>query len=239
MAMASKDVQINVLDQMFESQADILSSFQQCHDLCVQSRLFSDDIILQIDKCAVDFRQLSLDTVTVIERVSNQWLDEVITLFKSIDTIDDPPKSLVLLGEQARDFARCFKIIAAWARDICAKFHQAQDDTIKEAKEFKASFKAAVDRAKRFEEEVDEQHTRAEKCRKDAKSTEDKWRTARLALFWSPLALVTTSIGTSAAESRVAEASKRESRAAEELWKAKEDLHKKESQNEKAKVRAD
>ena len=58
----------NGLELIWQSHAlyaDILYSFKECHDLCMNSKLFADDIILQVDQCAVDFRQLSLDTVTV------------------------------------------------------------------------------------------------------------------------------------------------------------------------------
>ena len=65
------------LDLTWESRslyAEILFCFRECHDICVQSKLFSDETILAVDQCGVDFRQLSLDTVSVAKRVSNQWL---------------------------------------------------------------------------------------------------------------------------------------------------------------------
>ncbi len=229
----------NGLDQIWESRAlyaDILFSFRECHDLCVQSKLFTKEIILQIDQCAVDFRQLSLDTVSIAKRVSNQWLDSTLTFYENIDDVDDPKEMLILLGNQARDLGYCFKIIAAWARDLSGRFHEAQDGTIKEAEEFKAAFKAASERAKKFQEELDVAHDKAEKRRENAKSVEEKWNTARLAVSWIPIGLVVTSIGCSVAQSKVAEASKLEEEAAERLRKAKEELDKKTSQREKAEV---
>ena len=190
----------------------------------------------QIDQCAVDFRQLSLDTVTVAKRVSNQWLDSTITFYENIDDVDDPKEMLILLGNQARDLGHCFKVIAAWARDLGGRFHEAQDGTIKEAEEFKAAFKAASEKAKKLQKELDAEHAKAEKRRKDAKSVEDKWNTARLAVSWTPIGLVVTNIGCSVAKSKVAVASKLEEEAAERLRKAQEELEKKKSQGEKAEV---
>ena len=127
----------NGLDLIWESRAlyaDILFSFRECHDLCVSSGLFTKEIILQVDQCAVDFRQLSLDTVTVAKRVSNQWLGSATTFFENIDYVDKPEKMLKLLGNQPRELARCFKVIAAWARDLGGRFYEAQGGIIKEAK---------------------------------------------------------------------------------------------------------
>ena len=156
----SKDAQrklevTNGLDLIWESRslyAEILFSFRECHDVCVSSKLFGNDIILQIDQCAVDFRQLSFDTVTIAKRVSNQWLDSAIAFFENIDDVDDPKEMLQLLGSQARELAQCFKLIAAWARNLAARFHAAQDDTIREAKEFKQAFEAAQRQAESVKE---------------------------------------------------------------------------------------
>ena len=61
------------------------------HDVCVESGLYSRDVILKVDECAVDFRRLSLDSVSVAKRGSDQWLDNDTTLamFKTQD-IENP-----------------------------------------------------------------------------------------------------------------------------------------------------
>ena len=229
----------NGLDLIWQSRAlyaDILFCFRECHDLCVSSELFTDDIILQVDQCAVDFRQLSLDTVTVAKRVSNQWLDTAIVFFENIDDVDDPTEMLTLLGNQARELARCFKIIAAWARDLGGRFHEAQGGTIKEAEEFKKAFEAAVERAEDVKRQVAAQYAKAAKRREEAQQTEDKWKTARVVVAWNPIGLAVTSIGSSIAEKKTAEASKLEREAQEKLRQSDEELKSKRSQNEKAKV---
>ena len=76
-------------------------------------------------------------------------MDVAIAFFSNIDDADSPQDMLKLLGDQARELAiaRCFKLIAAWARDLGGWFHQAQDGTIREAEEFKQEFAAAQKRA--------------------------------------------------------------------------------------------
>ena len=229
----------NGLDLIWDSRglyAEILFCFRECHDVCVESELFSKETILQVDQCAVDFRQLSLDTVTVAKRVSNQWLDTAIVFFENIDQVDNPKEMLVLLGNQARELAQCFKVIAAWARDLGGRFHQAQDGTIKEAEEFKQVFQAAVERAEEVRMQVKKQLDKATKTRQGAQGTEESWKTARVVLAWNPIGLFVTSIGSAIAEKNAAKASEMEREAAEKLRKSEDELKKKQSQYEKAKV---
>lgn len=227
----------NGLDLIWESRAlyaDILFCFRECHDLCVSSQLFTKDIILKVDQCAVDFRQLSLDTVTVAKRVSNQWLDSAIVFFENIDDVDDPREMLKLLGDQAEELARCFKIIAAWARDLGTRFHEAQDCTTKEVEEFAKVFEAAVKRAEETKAQLTEQHATAAKLLREAQESEDKWKTAQTWLAWNPIGLAVTGIGSSVAS---AEKQRTEERnAARRLYESEKELESKRSQMEKAKV---
>ena len=216
--------------------ADILFRFRECHDICVESQLFKDSVIEKIDQCAVDFRQLSLDTVSVAQRASNQWLEEAIAFFQSIDDIDNPAEMMTLLGGQARDLAKCFKVIAAWARDLCGRLHQAQDGTIKEAEEFKRRFKEAQERAESHSKKMKEREEKARKELQAAEEEEDRWKIARSWTSWNPIGLIVTTIGTSVAESRRKEVSDLEAEAYRLLQDAKAELKRKETQKEKADV---
>ena len=143
---------------------------------------------------------------------------------------------LKLLGDQARELARCFKLIAAWARDLGGRFHQAQDGNIREAEEFKQEFAAAQKRAKSVRAQAQKNVEKAKKFLKEARETEDRWKTFKVALAWAPISLVVTGIGTYLAEQRTAEASKLEEKSNNELRKTEQELEKRKSQNERAKV---
>lgn len=243
-AMASGAVQkrvevTNGLDLIWESRvlyADILFSFRECHDVCLHSQLFSSDIILKIDQCAVDFRQLSFDTVTIAKRVSNQWLDVAITFFENIDQADDPKEMLKLLGDQARELARCFKLIAAWARNLAGRFHAAQDGTIKEAEVFKQAFEAAHTEAESVRQQAQEELDKASKTRAKHASSESGWKHAQIWLSWCPIAHVVTGPGAHAAKKKHAKSAELEAEAREKLRKTQQQLEEKRSQHEKAKV---
>ena len=144
---------------------------------------------------------------------------------------------LKLLGDQARELSKCFKLIAAWARNLGGRFHEAQDGTIKEAEEFKQEFAAAVKRAESVRKQAEENRNKAEKLRQQAQETEDTWKAWKVGLAWFPVSLVVTGIGTAAAEKETAEASKLEAKANEELRRTEQELEKRKSQNEKAEVR--
>lgn len=159
----------------------ILYCFRECHDLCVKSGLFTNDVILQVDQCAI---------------VSNQWLDSAITFFENIGDFEktDRVEMLHLLGVQARELAKCFKVIAAWARDLAGRFHTAQDGTLKEVKEFTEAFEDAVQRAQDVKGQISRELERASQLRQKAEEAENQWKTALVEVSWSPIgALVTGS----------------------------------------------
>ena len=164
-------------------------------------------------------------------------MDTAIVFFESIDKVDDPTEKLTHLGNQVRELSHCYKIIAAWARDLGGRFHEAQGGTIKEAEEFKKAFEAAVERAEDVKRQVAAQYTKAAKRREEAQQTENNWKTARVALSWNPIDLrPVTSIGASVVEKKTAEANKLEREAQEKLRQSEEELKSKQTQNEKAKV---
>ena len=240
---AQKKLEVmNGLDLIWESRslyAEILHSFRECHDVVVASGLFTADIILQIDQCGVDFRQLSLDTVTVAERVSNQWLDVAISFFESLADIDDPKEKmemLLILSNQARELAVCFKLIAAWARDLGGRFHTAQDGTIKEVDEFKERFQAAVERAKEVKEKAEKEYEKYKEKLEEAENSEFAWRTSMISLSWCPISYVVTGPGLAASKKNLATAEELEKESFEKLRQAKEELKKINDENERAKV---
>ena len=233
---------VNGLDLIWESRslyAEILYCFRECHDICLSSGLFKPDTILQIDQCGVDFRQLSLDTCTVAQRVSTQWLDVAIGFFESIDEIEDPEERkemLLLLSSQARELAVCFKLIAAWARDLSARFHTAQDGTIQEVEDFKSRFAEAEKRIKAVKEKAEKEYQNFKKKLEDAQDTEYKWKISLISLSWNPIGAVVTGIGHAVASKKLESAEKMEAEAAESLRKASAEFEKLTSENARAKV---
>jgi hypothetical protein len=236
--MPRKKEDINGVDLMREARPlfdQLLYSFRECHEVCFDSNLFSTETILEVDQCAIDFRQMSLTTITIATRLSSQWLSTALMVFQNIDKIVSPTEMILLLGRQAQDLAQCFKVISAWANDLGKRFDQAQDDTIRNVKEFKILFQEALDRAEDVKKQIQEEYKRASALREEAEANENKWAIARVALIWCPIGLFVTSIGAKKAGEKLAEAREIEKKAAEMLRKVRNELQEKKSQNDKAK----
>ena len=216
--------------------ADILSNFRECHDLCVSSKLFDDDAIFKVDQCAVDFRQLSLDSVSIAKRVSNQWLDTALVTFENFKDLENPQDMLELLGKQARELSYCFKVIAAWARDLGERLHQAQDGTIREAEEFKKVFEMAIrcgeDELRQLKGDEEKVLKRCDEREKAVSSLESKLRDAYSINPWK----LVWSYQLSSAESDLLEARKSKETVLNNLRKAEKELQERSRKSGKAKV---
>ena len=229
----------NGLDLIWESRlifAEILFCFRECHDLCVESGLFGHDVILKVDQCAVDFRRLSLDSVSVAKRVSNQWLDTALATFENIESEKNPKAMLELLGKQAKELSRCFKVFAAWARDLALRFHKAQDGTIKEAEEFKKYFAKAYEDAQAECERLQSEFQRASEIREKSDEAKSSLTSQRMQVTFNPVKYFVSRVGSSMADSRSVEANRLEREANDALREAKENLQQKTTDNKKAKV---
>ena len=219
--------------------AEILSGFREFHDVSVHSNLFSDDTIAKADQCAVDFRQMSLDTVTVAERVSNQWLDFVITFFESIDDFEDQQEIVEqtkLLSAQAKELASCFKLIAAWARDLAGRFHKAQDGTVQEVEEFKRMFQAAKKRGEEIKEQTDRELQKYKEELHSAQDVEFALTISAIALSSVPVFNIAASAATAYASRWLEKAEELEKEAFQRAQEATDKLDKLTSENKKAQV---
>lgn len=219
MALQQTREQLNGLQFLIESSdriAKALSMFGESHKVCVSSNLFSNTNILKIDQCAVDFRQLS-GTVEVATGVSEQWLKKVIDLFENIENVEDQSKILVLLGKQARSLAICFRLIAAWGRDLSGRLHSAKISTAKEAEEFKRGHQLAYTLANDDKLKADKSLKSAKNLRETSESTANTWKFARKVLAIIPVSLIITQPGVSLSQQWATDALEAEQKAKRKL----------------------
>jgi hypothetical protein len=234
-----KDEQKNGLEILWELRvvfADIMHSFRECHDLCIRSGLFSEEAILKIDECALEFRHLTHSAGIIAKQVSNQWLSSTISFFENIDDYNDPKAMLVRLGTQAKELARCFQVIAAWARDLAGRFHDAQRSTSEESAGFTDRFEQAVQSASTTKSQLEEDLRKARVYREGVEDTRDDLRTTTLALIWFPFASIATGSGWAAIQHKLEDAREMEDETYRKLQNAQTDLEQKISQKEKAEL---
>jgi hypothetical protein len=216
--------------------ADSLYHFRECHDLCVQSGLFTKPEVLEVDVCAINFRELGLESVTVAKMTSVQWLDSVIMLYKNLGTLAESDiKSMQdLLSGQARELSSIYTVIAAWSKSITGQFLKANADITKESGVFKQRFQNALDKAKKIEEAANKQAEAAAKALKEIQNHGKKLHPSRLTLPLTPFSPL-TNIGKAVTDG-VAEARKLDELARKRLLEAEEKLKEAEKNNQKAKV---
>ena len=229
------DGDLNILKKVQALHADAVSSFRECHNLCVSSKLFSRDTIKLVDQCAYNFRLLSLSTVTVSEKVSG-WMRQTITFFKYINSEASPKQKYIEIAKKAKDIAKCFKVIAAWGRVVSGKLHEAQDCLKEEVDEFQQEFEAAEQEAKYAEERKKEKYRKAARIRAHAEATERAWKAALEETEWSPIGGAIAGIGTAVISNNTSEAVSLEQDAKEEYDRASKRLRKRTREYNKAKV---
>ena len=242
MAVEVKNESLTGLELILQSRAlfaDLMLKFRECHDLCKESKLFTPEVMLEIDTCAVTFRKMCLDTVTVARLISDQWLDSTIMFFENITKMDKEGLKSMLqtLGGQAKEIGTLFKVIAAWARHLAGKFHEIQQDTIKEAEEFKDKFAEAKQAAEKVRDQVKKQRDKMKKTYENAESVESGWKTAQVWLSWNPIGAIVTAFGTSAASKSAKKAKELDDEANRKLNAAMKEFRRRERQSDKAKVR--
>ena len=241
-AVAKKDDKsVSGIDLIKSSKAlfsNILYHFREIHDLCKQSHLYSDHSIIEIDTIAIAFRKLGRDTATVATVVSNQWLDSTIMFYQNIADFgaDDLKSMLILLGGQAKELSKIFKVIAKWSAWMAAEFHDAQTDTVKDVKAFKDKFEKALKEAKKVEKAAEETVARAKNTLAEKRSEEEHWRVVAAATSWIPLVDIGTMIKYHATQEEYFDAEHAEDQAEDKLDAAKEKLSKAQTDNARAQV---
>ena len=239
-AVQTQTEESNGLDLIYGSQVIFLKvqeSFRKFYDLCKESELFTADNIVKIEQCALDFRNMCSETATVSKRVSDLWLDTAIVFFENIDNFDCPKDMMELLGKQARELAVCFKILAAWARDLAGRFHGAQTKSIKDVESYQETFKNAVTRADEFKNEAEKQCHLAKLNAAEAKASKDKWAYQQSISGSNPFYFIYSAIRAAFAEIRMREMVNEDKKCSTALSSAEGDLDVTKSQNDEAKVK--
>ena len=124
---------------------NILYHFREVHDLCELSGIYSKESLKEIDTIAITFRKMGQDTATVARMVADQWLDSTIMFYESIDDLgaDDIKSMLELLGGQAKELGKIFKVLACSTAWMAGRFHDEQTENVKEVQQYKDKFEAA------------------------------------------------------------------------------------------------
>ena len=160
-----------------------LRQFRVCHDLYMSedNEIFDKEMQTLIDQCAVDFRQMSLHTAELSERVASVWCGTCILFFGNLSRIKgDPSKVLKKISSQAQDLSSAFKTIGACCRELAANFHSVDTKAARKSKEYSLAMESAREEAEKTMEilqaDLNKAAAEAEKQRKRA----NRWTIATL-----------------------------------------------------------
>ncbi len=119
-----------------ETYSSVMSLFQQIHDLILRSGLFvtSSSFMTSLDQSALSFHSLGLHIVSLASKISDQWIDEVLSFYKNLSK-NAPRRNtsqLEFLGGQTKIQGHLFRVIVEWLRDLAGRVHSANEDYKKE-----------------------------------------------------------------------------------------------------------
>jgi len=218
--------------------AAALARFREHHDLCMSSGFFSRELVLEMDKYAVDFRTLGLNSVTVAEVVANQWIESVIVFYENISILDKAGmvEMLKTLGGQAKELNLIFKVISEWSKKLGGHLHQVCLDTTHEAQDFVAKYQEEVDQARKIVRDAQSKFNAAHAQFLKAQKVEHDWAIAQMAISWNIFGLITTAIGHAIAQKALDSARAKENAADDVLHEAESSFSAAESREQRAEV---
>ncbi len=136
MAQSAASSAVDLLVESRDSYSSVLSLFQQNHDLILRSGLFaiSSSFITSLDQSATSFQSLGHQTVSLASKISDQWIDEVISFYDDLpnNAHSENVRKLESLGGQTKKLGRVFEVIAEWSRDLAGRVHTANEKYKKE-----------------------------------------------------------------------------------------------------------
>ena len=206
MAESEEYSEVDLLNHAKELFSAGLSQFQANHEMCVNSGLFSQKAILEMDTCAISFRSLVRTSATKITSASIEWIDNFVRFCRVIHQLghDYALRRLKDLGEQAKQVGRVFQVTAAWARDTAGRLHQAYMDTERETKNVVQKYKEKEREAQLAVDQANKSLKQAQDSYSSAIAEEHHLAKLRIALCWNLIALGVLSSKLSSAKHEVA-----------------------------------
>lgn len=159
---------------------EVLIQFRVCHDICVYTsiEMLGKDTLKKVDQCAVDFRELSTQTATLVDTMSSVWCHTCLMLFKGLEKIIKSnylDTMLKQISEQSKDLSFGFKKIGQWCGKLAARFHEAQQLADENTKVFRKKLDQAEQKADKLTRELASKLEELEITAKEKRSNADYW----------------------------------------------------------------
>ncbi len=236
----------DLLRQTQEVYGSGLAKFQKNHDICTASGFFPNNVVVEMDGCALSFRSLGLESTAAARVVSDQWIDSVILTYESIEYFSEleAKQQLELFSDQARELSLIFKVISAWSNDLAKRIKTAATNVHAEVAIFTETFQQDM---KTTESELEAAKDKLKTAKEDLESKiaeSDRWKYAMIgttvgyAIFFpvGALATIITGSGYGAAQAAVHSAKDAKLEAEKDQTESQRKFDAAKSKSEKAKV---
>jgi len=245
-AEEEKSPPAEILRQSEEMYSGGLCRFQENHDICTSSGFFPKNVLLEVDSCALSFRLLGLESISVATVVANQWIANTLVFYENISlfSLQEARAQLTLLSGQSKELAKIFKVIAAWSADLAGRIKTAASNVHSEVAIFSAQYSQDLLNAQKA---LDDSKKKLKTAKEDLESKmaeSDRWMWAMVgttvgyAIFFPVGALATliTGSGFGAARKAVSSAEDAKLQAETDRNTAQKDFDAAKTLDEKAKV---
>lgn len=163
-----------------------LIQFRVCHDFCLPSGLLDSEATINLDQCAIDFRQLSICVASLAEKIASLWCTTCVMFYKNFDKISgNPSKILDNMANQAKDLNLGFEHIKTQSGSLVNKFSTIECHKLPVHQQFVKMFEDKSDTAVKEEQLIEKDYTKLaakkektkeelERLQKVVNNTEDK-----------------------------------------------------------------
>jgi len=213
----------------------VLMQFIMCRDSCLNtsSEILKSDTLIKIDQCAIDFRHMAMQTVTLADSWAALWCKTCLLFFRNIDNVTNYDKVLAQISNQTRDLSLGFKVIGQWCRELAGRIHEAKSLSACDINEFQEINDLAEKQADWLVRELQSKLNNLEIIARQKRSEADRQSEHAaypvMGILWTGAALVSNEQLRNAEES-VRYAEQKSDQAKQQLEQAK-------NKQEKAKVR--
>lgn len=102
---------------------EALNQFRVCHDLCAPRDLPDKDLAKKLERCADDFRVMSIDFAALAQEVASVWCRTCWIFYANIHKMSgSPEKILSTIGTQSKKLADGYERVAAMCAQLATKF---------------------------------------------------------------------------------------------------------------------
>ena len=160
---------------------DAMTKFRDFHDICrctdvTEVKVITAETFTKIEQCAVDFRYTCNQTATIVERISNGWIEDCIVFFEDLEAIT--PEDAKAIATEATQNSGRFSVIHGWVVSMAGNLHEYYKAVEQETGVVLLEAEKALEEAKSINRAAEIARKEAETKAKEAEGSQYSWGVA-------------------------------------------------------------